>query len=129
MINHKFWLWPAFAAGLFLLLSGCAGGGRAISGMKDGHLTTCFVDYTENYKLRIYQTLLQAPGVTSLERLWQPCRGDSRPCLCYAIEYHGAIEELELWLQRNLPLNKTVPFHCIRKGPNRLDVIFDAGFK
>ena len=107
-------------------LAGCAGGNRALP---DRGLTVCFHDFTEVYQERIYQVLKNAPGVDVIERLSPGNCGSAANCLCYRLAYNGPIEELTTWLRQNLPLNKTVPFHCVTKDSNHLQVIFDAGFR
>ena len=114
----------------FILLQGCAGGGHRGAYHLHGPrpVTTCFYNFNEIYQDRIYPVLSQAPGVTAIERCWTACN-QQQPCLCYTLTYDGPIDELIARLNQRLPVNKTIPFRCRAQGPNRLEVIFDAGFK
>jgi len=114
----------------FIILQGCAGGDRrgAYHLNEARPLTACFYHFNEIYQDRIYPVLSQTPGVTAIERCWSSC-DQQQPCLCYTLTYDGPIDELIAQLKRRLPVNKTIPFHCVAKGSNRLEVIFDAGFK
>jgi hypothetical protein len=109
-----------------LLITGCAGGNVI---PENNHLTACFINHTDLYQERIYRVLKNAPGVNNLERRWGPCTDRNQSCLCYELDYQGQIEDLTAWLRHRLPLNKAIPFHCVQQSPNRLEVIFDAGFK
>ncbi len=114
----------------FIILQGCAGGSRrGVYHTNDPRpLTACFYHFNEIYQDRIYPVLSQTPGVTAIERCWSSCN-HQQPCLCYILTYDGSVDELIARLNQRLPVNKTIPFHCETKGPNRLEVIFDAGFK
>ena len=113
-----------------IILQGCAGGGHRgpyyLSGPRA--VTTCFYNFDGIYQDRIYPVLSEAPGVSSIERCWSSCN-QKRPCICYHLTYDGPIDELIACLNRRLPVNKTVPFRCVAKGPNKLEITFDAGFK
>ena len=123
---HMLLLPVLMAIMVLLLLSGCAGGDRAVA---DRGLTTCFLDFTDVYQDRIYQVLKSAPGVDRIERLWSGSCEKTDNCLCYRLEYSGPIEELTAWLKQNLPLNKTMPFHFVYPNAHHLEVVFDAGFR
>ncbi|MCD6292656.1 MAG: hypothetical protein J7M09_04265 [Deltaproteobacteria bacterium] len=112
-------------------MQGCAGNSRrgAYHTTTPRSLTTCFYHFGEIYQDRIYPALSQTPGVTAIERCWSYCNNQQQPCLCYTLTYNGSIDELIAQLKQRLPVNKTLPFHCVTKGGNRLEVIFDAGFK
>jgi len=108
-----------------LLLSACG----SLPAPGDRGLTACFHNFTEVYRGRIYQVLKTAPGVDAIERLPPGKGGDPASCLCYRLTYNGPVEELRAWLREHLPLNKTVPFHCLARDANHLEIIFDAGFR
>ncbi|MEA1922487.1 MAG: hypothetical protein U9N63_07515 [Pseudomonadota bacterium] len=114
----------------FIILQGCAGGSRrGVYHTNDPRpLTACFYHFNEIYQDRIYPVLSQTPGVTAIERCWSSCN-DQKPCLCYTLTYDGPVDELIARLNQRLPVNKTIPFRCVAKGSNRLEVIFDSGFK
>ena len=114
----------------FIILQGCAGGGHRGAYRLHGPrpVTTCFYHFNVIYQDRIYPVLSKTPGVTAIERCWSSC-SQQQPCLCYTLTYDGPIDELIAQLNQRLPTNKTIPFRCLAKGPNRLEVIFDAGFK
>ncbi len=107
-----------------IALQGCAGGGH-----RGPHtVTTCFYNFDVIYQDRIYPVLSEAPGINSIERCWSACN-QQQPCLCYIVTYNGPIDELIAYLNRRLPINKIIPFRCVAKGPNKLEITFDAGFK
>lgn len=115
---------------LLFTLYGCAGAHHRGASQRHGPrpVTTCFYNFTEIYQSRIYPTLSEAPGVTTIERQWSSCR-QPNPCLCYILTYDGPIDELSAIIRQRLPVNKAVPFRCLAKGPDRLEVTFDSGFK
>ncbi len=90
-------------------------------------MEVCFYDFTEVFEKRIYPVLNDAPTVTSVQRTYDSCDGPS--CLCYALSYTGSRENLEAYIREKLRTNKVLAFRMISRGPNRLDVLFDGGFK
>ncbi len=90
-------------------------------------LDVCFYDFTEVFEKRIYPVLNNAPNVKSVRRLYDACEGSS--CLCYALSYTGPREALESHIREKLRTNKVLSFRMVSKGPNRLDVLFNAGFE
>ena len=129
MLTVRNLFYPILALSL-IILHGCAGGGHRgpyhLSGPRP--VTTCFYNFNEVYQDRIYPVLSDAPGVTAIERCWSACK-HQQPCLCYTLTYDGPMDELIAWLNQRLPVNKAIPFRCLAKGPNKLEVTFDAGFK
>lgn len=109
------------------LFSACAGPpGPTPSGPRQ--LEACFYNLNEVYSNRVYRCLKNIPGVFSINRSWNQCRG-RETCLCYELLYDGPIDELIFNLRKRLPTSKTIPFRCRAAGENRLEVIFDGGFK
>ncbi len=90
-----------------------------------GDVSTCFYDFTDVYKKRIFSVLKSAPGAHYVTRVDDYCKGD---CLCYELEYDGSIESLETWLTDNLRTNKVLEFKLVRKGNRRLEAYFQGGF-
>ena len=125
----RFFFFAMLALSL-ILMQGCAGRGhrRSYHSQDPRPLTTCFYNFTETYQDRIYPALSEAPGVTSIKRSWASCKAQ-QPCLCYTLTYDGPIDELSAWLNQRLPVNKAIPFRCVAKDSNHLEIIFDSGFK
>ena len=94
-------------------------------GGEGGDVSTCFYDFTEVYKKRIYSVLKSAPGAHYVTKVDEYCKGD---CLCYELEYEGSMESLETWLKDNLRTNKVLEFKLKRKGDRRLEAYFQGGF-
>ncbi len=129
MPTKRFFLFSMLTLSLIFMQS-CAGGGHRGSYRIQGPrpVTTCFYNSTEIYQDRIYPALSEAPGVTAIKRCWTSCK-HQQACLCYTLTYDGPIDELSAWLNQRLPVNKAIPFRCVAKDSNYLEITFDSGFK
>lgn len=118
------WLTKLFIPLLLLLMSGaCA----TTPYPYPNDYFTCFYDFTEVYRDRIYDVITRAPGASEVKRAW-PEYESSRNFLCYELYYEGSADDLSAYLRQELPFSEVIPFRIENKGNNRLEIFFHGGF-
>ena len=126
--QKKFFLFSALvflSVAILMFNIGCA---TAPSYPQKGDKTACFHDFTDVYTKRIYPVLRNAPGVQALERNWRACPANVN-CICYDLQYTRSLEELEMWINRQLPTSGAIPFRTVPRGYDWLEIYFDGGFE